>query len=192
MKKYFVIIVLGLLCSCEKKMPEDLESTRSEIEIRVERIDGMNLEELNKLKSDLVNYSEDANRRGFSKDNSELVNEISSRISKLEKRNVLDGVWSSMNQLSNLYINNGIYDVVTSMEFSQNGKVEIYEGGGNEIKSCVCAGIYRLQNNSKELVISDVNSKNCPWLNKFNGTYTYSKDIYDLFTNNETNIRIEH
>lgn len=89
MKKCFIIIIVfGVFFSCEKKMPKDLESTRSELEIRVERIDGMNIQELNKLKNDLVNYTEDANRRGFSKDNSELINEINSRIKKLEDNSV--------------------------------------------------------------------------------------------------------
>ncbi|MBS1549619.1 MAG: hypothetical protein JSS94_07125 [Bacteroidetes bacterium] len=103
---------------------------------------------------------------------------------------ITEGIWSSMNQLSNAYINNGIYDVVTSLKFNKNGTVEIYEGN-TDAKSCICTGFYTLENNKKTLKITNVNNQNCSWMNKLNGTYSYSKDVLDSFTNNENGIRID-
>ncbi|WP_345207331.1 hypothetical protein [Chryseobacterium ginsengisoli] len=89
MKKCFVIIIVfGVFFSCEKRMPEDLESLKIELNQRLKHVDNMNVDELNKFKNDLIQYTQDANRRGFSKDNSELVNEIISRINRLEKQNI--------------------------------------------------------------------------------------------------------
>lgn len=82
------ILMLAIIVACGKRIPEGLESTRNEIETRVQQIDKMDIEQLNILKNDLIQYTDDANRRGFSKDNSELVNEISSRINRLEKQNI--------------------------------------------------------------------------------------------------------
>jgi len=96
-----------------------------------------------------------------------------------------EGVWMSNYQLSELYEVNDI-SVTVSLRFTyinENKKVEVYEGSGLS-KSCVCSGKYSLSRDRKSLNISGLSNVNCPWMNKLNGNYIYSKDDRMLYFNN--------
>lgn len=111
MKKIVIILaILGLVISCEQKMSADLEAIKSEINDRQERIlneinnsngnssNQYYIQELYKLKSDIQQYTKNANLRGFSKNNDGVINDINNVIRKLEK-----GISNSSVKTSNSY-----------------------------------------------------------------------------------------
>lgn len=95
------------------------------------------------------------------------------------------GIWMCNSQLSQLYASNNI-KVTVSLKFTGKkgeGSVEVYEGSGRT-KSCVCNGSYSLGSDRKSLQISGLNNDNCPWMNKLNGSYVYSKNDRMLYFSN--------
>ena len=95
------------------------------------------------------------------------------------------GIWMCNSQLSESYAANNI-TVNVSLKFTGEkgkGEVEVYEGSGLS-KSCVCNGLYSLGSDRKSLQISGLYNDNCPWMNKLNGSYIYSKDDRMLYFSN--------
>ena len=115
MKKHFLpIAIFCLIISCEQKMPADLEATKSNISQRYNEINSMSISELKNLKSDVINYTNEANRRGISKNNDHIVNAIDDRINKLGGQN------NTNNNSSNNYSN------------SEQESIRAYRAGFND------------------------------------------------------------
>jgi len=103
--------------------------------------------------------------------------------------------WYCDDPISDLYISNNI-QVVIRLKFTGDkgqGTVEAFEGelGASSAKACVCNGNYILADGRKTLEISGLNNPNCPWMNKLNGSYTYSSNEKRYYFTKGT-IKISH
>lgn len=100
MKKHFLFFaIFCMIISCEQKMPADLEATKSSVNQRFNEINSMSISELKNLKSDIINYTNEANRRGISKNNDHIIKTIDNQISKLGSQNNTNN--NSSNNFSN-------------------------------------------------------------------------------------------
>lgn len=95
MKKTILTLAILSLISCEQKMPADLEATKSNLNQRFNQINSMSVSELKNLKSDVINYTNEAKSRGISKNNDDIINTIDIHISKLENQSNYGGNSSS-------------------------------------------------------------------------------------------------
>ena len=110
--------------------------------------------------------------------------------SKIIDNGISNGVWSTNNQFSTPYMQNGIYNTITNIIFNENGKLTVFEGSGHG-NSCECTGKYKL-NEDESLVISGIINKNCFWLEMVNGKYKKSHSALDSYTNEKNGIRFDY
>lgn len=94
--KISLFLILLIFSSCDY-LPSDLEYRKDECNLKIEEllIEEKNastildyellVDEYKSLKSKMISYTNDCNKRGYIKENSEIINDISSRISKFEK-----------------------------------------------------------------------------------------------------------
>lgn len=123
--------------------------------------------------------------------NSSEVDEISTTQRRtVDENDITNGVWSSNNQFSTPYMQNGIYDTATNIIFEKNGTLTIFEGGS--VKSCECKGKYIIDEKDRTLTISGIVNKNCSWLSMVNGSYSFTKDILASYTNKKNGIKFDY
>lgn len=109
---------------------------------------------------------------------------------EIKNNGISNGVWSSNNQFSTPYMQNGIYNTITNIIFNEDGKLTVFEGSGQG-NSCECYGNYKL-NEDESIIISGIENKNCFWLEMVNGKYQKSHDALDSYTNEKNGIRFDY
>ena len=68
-------------------MPADLEAAKDNLNERFSQINSMSISELKSLRADVVSYTNEANNRGISKNNDNILSSIDNQISKLVGQN---------------------------------------------------------------------------------------------------------